>query len=1562
MELNELVDQRVFRDESEFTSGQIEGVGELINSSLDFGLTSSKSFLLKNREFGNDVAETVGLEVDGETKKKLSEDIEKEKLAAREIRLQQKNYLERSDGFFRNAGLGFVSGIAQMSTNLPEMAVNVVSGYGVGKVATSLGTNALNRAIIGITGETIENIGYKAYEKENFLEEDFTKEDLVGTVESSIGMGIGMHGLKFGIGKLISKATSPKIAESNSSKRSKVKRGTTPTEVETVSPSEIVENFDKGKIEKAKSTGIGLEKLDGLEEAKIFDGKTKVEVEEIMKKSPDTITPEEVVAIEKYKADDYDLDVSKTKEILKAEIETEGKIEPLIEEQNTKSTEVIKEIDNEHILEIQKQNEAINLENEATTKFNLELERKYKADLDNAELKDVMGQMDYENKIAKRNSDLSRKELVLAELETKKRKSKSKTALETELAEIESRLKEEITEPIKTVVEEPVYGKPKELIEEPTTPKLEEASAPKIVDEFEELNKRKNEIIEESEISNQKVLDKEFEQKAMAEYEKMKSEIELENKQIELENKQMGKVLTEEEALDLARKALNEELELETTQKDYVKKHNITDINNQARYILRKNQQDIDKKLAEIVKRKYGSTVEEVFENFVKKYPSLEGIELIVKNEKGVGASNKGTTGGTYNHKKKIITIYKDEANWHQDFTTLRHELEHALDYVVRDFKSKPYGTPFLNPYKTVGQATREIRKGHFSRGDYFELDYITKDLAEKIRKESIDANSKFKPKAIKEIPEFNLEDYKHLAKNTEIETSKTGIETPEKALESKTTKTEEILPIEEKKHFSSNKIQELGFLSALKEVKNSIEAKGLKPSRGTFRELINIHVTDHYKNVVKKTKNFLAETMNAKDGNRFVDFRETIDKIESQGFKLADILMDTDNTILKNLDLETSQSVINLKNALNSMEKNFKMFDKTFDMKKAILSSRFSRNSFLRNFGTGLKVDSNGNFDFKNITKAQLRQIHENFAFRSVDSFEGETSKIRMDNAFKFVTKLTEELKHGGLRGGAGKGSLRTTIFHKFSMLNNVIDESLISHENLSKVLGGADYSKSVHMFANLIEGLSEAKALKDTFGKDLEDFVVSGSHMRKIFENTFGKEFSTSYNVEINGAKKYFSKKMGLTPELNHPVLKVADILMSALYIPKKPFMMLKQITEVSTAALHKSMMWENGMLSAPINMVKDLRNSFKNTRLMEASEMYKVAVGGTEELLDDIMKEIDIINLKDAGTLLYGVKKAGKLMNQGADILSFMKPFESYFDKTSIAGALSTTKKWLSLGFDESTKINPMIKQAMEKVGFTKDEFDFMSKNLSDLEIADSGSIYKILKDTDSGVLKEKYTKKYKTKKGVEKSFEISNDQMALILTEKFSKLQEIVAKTGRSTKANDLDISQADTLSLTLFNKSNMFLKRSAVESTRRAYEMMIAGSQHHGAGNPVNVSMAKNVLKVVAMTPIMFYSNAIVSSTRRILTSDDDIDTIFDEEFSMLKDKYGNVEDFTDTMIKLLFKAPVESLYLNLIINSGYVASVADTITKDIAKGNLNRTAKKLKPDVVKVVENRILND
>ncbi|MGL5982224.1 MAG: hypothetical protein ACRCZR_02760, partial [Cetobacterium sp.] len=215
MGLDKLVDSRVFRDKKEFVSGQIDGVTELVNSSLDFGLKSTASTFKKMNTFGFDVLEATGIYENQEMKESLEEDIEKERLLAKEIRAQQESYLDKEDGVARNLGLGFISGMAQMSTNAPEIALNIASGIGASKVVGALATTALSKAVIGITGETMENVAYRFFEKKNFLKEDFTQEELLGTIQTSVAMGAGLYGLKHVAGKLIADSMKPVKTESN---------------------------------------------------------------------------------------------------------------------------------------------------------------------------------------------------------------------------------------------------------------------------------------------------------------------------------------------------------------------------------------------------------------------------------------------------------------------------------------------------------------------------------------------------------------------------------------------------------------------------------------------------------------------------------------------------------------------------------------------------------------------------------------------------------------------------------------------------------------------------------------------------------------------------------------------------------------------------------------------------------------------------------------------------------------------------------------------------------------------------------------------------------------------------------------------------------------------------------------------------------------------------------------------------------------------------------------------------------------------------------------------------
>ncbi|MGL4998258.1 MAG: hypothetical protein ACRC0R_03975 [Cetobacterium sp.] len=1501
MGLDKLVDSRVFRDKKEFVSGQIDGVTELINSSLDFGLKSTASTFKKMNTFGFDVLEATGIYENQEMKESLEEDIEKERLLAKEIRAQQESYLDKEDGIARNIGLGFISGMAQMSTNAPEIALNIASGIVVSKVAGTLATTALSKAVIGITGETMENVAYSFFEKKNFLKEDFTQEELLGTIQTSVAMGAGLYGLKRVAGKLIADSMKPVKTESNSSKNAK--KGTT---TDTISPEEVAQKFKEDKVNKLKSTGVGTDDLEIIETAKRYDGKTAEEIDLISKKEPSVRTPEENIALEKFAKNDFDLDVEASKNILKEEIKQTNKIENILEENQNKISESINEIIEEPNIEIKKINEAIELENKQIELDNVEMKKQYESKLEAEELRILMQDMEFESKTAKKNKDLARKleiddELLeidkklnpekyeepikflkegeegyleqQAEFLFREKKTPSlddqmnlpdvKKALEKELKEINARTKKKITKPKKKVIEEPIYKKPKEFVEETNKHKVES--------EAETLQNRKKEIETEMESRTQKI------------HETLEKDI--------LESGKLSKA---------------KDLRIVEGEVSY-------------------NGLDLFEEMGNGLVSGKSKATKELVESIFRRIEEL------------TGEAPKKADGTFYKNDKAFFKHIMEDTIIFEKVTPERFAELKKIDGHQDIMKS------YLNQFQEM-LSEKEISK--------FD-DFANKKIA--LDNEFMEINEKLKNESVIE-PKTEVETKVDTNTKAEVETAKTE---PTEPVIKKEKTTE---PKVEKQGFSSNKLQELGFITALKTVRDSLIEKGFKPSRGTFREQINIHITEHYKNISKKTKNFLAETLISREGNRILDFRETIDKIEAKGFKLADILMDTENGFLKELDAETGNAIMNFKKALGTLETNFKIFDKNFDIRKAIVSSRFSRNSFLNLYGSGLglKADSNGNFNFKNISKVQLQKMKESFVFRNLEKFEGATITEKRNNAFKFSAKLIDELKHGGLRGSGGKKTLRNTAFHKFSMMNNVIDESLISFSNLSEVLGGSDFSKSIHMFSNLVEGLAEAKALKDTFGKDLENFTTSGSKMKKLFSEIFGSNFSADYITEIEGSMNYFKKKMGLTTELNHPVLDAADLLLSSLYIGKKPLLILRQIAEPVIASIHKGLAWENGLLSLPLTFVKDLKNSVKNVRLTEASEMYRIAVGGTTELLDEIAKEVDMINLKDAGTLIHGIKKIGKGVNDTADYLSFMKPFENYFNKTSVASALTSTKKWLGLGYDKSIEINPLIKQAFEKVGLIKEEFDFLSKHLADLDIVDSGNVYKKIKDLDFGELKEIYTKKYTTKNKVEKSFKLSDKQMALLLSDKFSKLQELVANTGRSTKANDLDFSYSPTLTMNLVNKANNFLKKSGFEAVRRAYEIIVSGSQHHGAGNPVNSVMAKNMLKLTLMTPLMFYANAINSSSRRILTSKDDIDTILEEEFSVLHDKYGELETVTNLLIKLGLEAPGEAFYMNMLVDGGYAASVVDTITKDLKKGNFNRTKKALKPALVKGIENRIL--
>lgn len=192
--------------------------------------------------------------------------------------------------------------------------------------------------------------------------------------------------------------------------------------------------------------------------------------------------------------------------------------------------------------------------------------------------------------------------------------------------------------------------------------------------------------------------------------------------------------ITDEDALKFAKQLISEEFELDMTQKDYFNKYGDVDGVGQATDLLRRNQRATAERVANVFKEKYGNTLQEAFDNFVKKNPELEGITLKIVKEEGPASAGMGTVGGKYSFDKNEITLYENPADPNYVFSTLRHELEHAVDFKKRGYKGENWGMPFVSPHKSVEDAVRNIRKGHFSRGGYFELDYLINDTFRKIK------------------------------------------------------------------------------------------------------------------------------------------------------------------------------------------------------------------------------------------------------------------------------------------------------------------------------------------------------------------------------------------------------------------------------------------------------------------------------------------------------------------------------------------------------------------------------------------------------------------------------------------------------------------------------------------------------------------------------------------------------------------------------------------------------------------------------------------------------------
>lgn len=746
------------------------------------------------------------------------------------------------------------------------------------------------------------------------------------------------------------------------------------------------------------------------------------------------------------------------------------------------------------------------------------------------------------------------------------------------------------------------------------------------------------------------------------------------------------------------------------------------------------------------------------------------------------------------------------------------------------------------------------------------------------------------------------------------------------------------------KKKFGGNAVVREKLKSSLKATSETLKnMENGKLTRKTVREILENNIYNPYVNIKRQVTNSLLSKLQTVEGNSLMDFTTTMSKLKKAGVDLGDIIFHDVGLekIPENLRIPVANFLASLEQTNNSV----KLFNQRFNGKVAVITSRFSKMDFLRrySYGTDLKpragIIDNAYYDLSG-KDTQIQKMIHNFKNENYSYFKGETKQAQYENAYNFAKDFFNEIKRD--RGTAGKGSLRTTALHKYSIFDRYVNEKYISLDNLNEVMRKSYYKDDKYFISNLVNNIAESKALTNVLGSEIEDIVSSGSgakNLKSLFGDYFkGADDSNIYGNQIDAISNIFRNEMGLNQTNKSMAIKATDFTMSMMYESIKFLMATFQATEVITGAVEHNIKWEKGAVSLPRTILKNLSVLGKSERKnIISGEYYKNAVGAGLDLISDIHKEMELTNVGEISRTLMISKKIGQNLLKANDFLSFMKPFEAYFSRVQALNSITKTKELLADTFNELAQ-SPPIKSTLDTLGIDEIEFNFMKKHFADLDIIEPSSARKAMEGIDLSELRTKYNR-------------LSDEQLMALIPEKIRGLQEAIGKASSSTKASPFDIVQGSgSVSSEIIAKSSTFLKRSAISANRRVLDLMYQHARYHNTGDVVSSQMFKGIATLIIASPIIFYTNALQSAFRKSLTSDKDIDTIVREEFTF-SDKYGYPIPLSQAIGKGALGV-TEGLYINAIINSGYIPSLADKLSR----GNFRGAVGQLTPKQVKLIK------
>lgn len=715
-------------------------------------------------------------------------------------------------------------------------------------------------------------------------------------------------------------------------------------------------------------------------------------------------------------------------------------------------------------------------------------------------------------------------------------------------------------------------------------------------------------------------------------------------------------------------------------------------------------------------------------------------------------------------------------------------------------------------------------------------------------------------------------------------------------------------------KTYGYNRVAKAKLESAVKTFRTSIEEAKVGVTEKEIQNILLDNVYNPYKNTEGNVYSGLKNALKNVEYNSMLSYSNTINKLNKNGINVADFLIRTKD--IGNLNETLLKPLQEFK---NSFDRNFDFLVKASKEKitkeTALASAYYNRSDFFETIKGGIKLNKDymGNYNFKNLKEIEITELKNNFKNMFTDLFNGETFEVKNKNIDTFIEEFFPEF----LGGGAGTGNrLRASSLHRYSIFSKFSDTDLISQENLVNLFKKTTNASDSVIIDNVIDDLSHSIALTKHFGVDLQNLVDTASDLEGIFKKGFSGMADTSkaYHNPVQTFKEIIKDELGLNVKGSEA--QFLNTLGKMIYAPFKPLSATFQASEFAVAEMdvYRHFNYKNrSILTGAFDKFKSMPTSKK--RELELVSMWYNRI---EKEIDLKKKAIDTTDMSALSKSLYYFNRGVDIVNDLSDKASLFKQQQNFYDIAKSFNAVKYTRDIFDMDWQEVTsKIT--VKDTLARLGIDKVEFDIIKKYAGDQFEIIPRELEKALKGADLSSLKSKYN--------------LSTNELATLLSGKLESLQANIMKHSDATKPNPFTRVTGGDFQSRLIAYASLFLKKSGLSSTTRAWDILINSSRRHNSGMPIKEEFVKNLFTNMEGLTYIALTNKLSRITRRVLTTETDIDTILDEELDMSGwDLYVEPKD----VAKFALSNMLEGAY----INSGLSQSIIQSYAENLEKGNL----------------------